>query len=444
MGAAEMEAVSARAQTRQVPAAPVSLVLAHDGAPADGPASVRQVLVVDDSAAQRKVLLRLLSRWGYGVREAASGAEALEICRTHPVDLVLSDWMMPGMSGLEFCRAFRALPRADYGYFILLTSKSDSGAVAQGLQEGADDFLTKPVNVEELHARITAGERILRMERELQEKNRLVSETLAQLQSVYDSLDRDLAQARQLQQSLLRERQRWFGRTQVSLLLHPSGHVGGDMVGFFPIGAGRVGLYAIDVSGHGVTSALLTARLAGLFSGAVPEQNIALMPAPDGRGFVGRPPTEVAATMNRLMLEEMETDHYCTLVYAEVEVATGAVRLVQAGHPHPVVQRASGVIETLGAGGLPVGLVPGATYAGVEAVLHPGDRLLITSDGVTECADPAGAELGEDGLRQALLRLMGRSGATFLDGLMDELRRFGQGGDFRDDVSAVLIERHDA
>ena len=399
-----------------------------------------RVLVVDDSAAQRRVLVRLLTRWGHAVREAASGAEALALCRAAPVDLILSDWMMPGMSGLDFCRAFRALPRAGYGYFILLTSRTDKGAVAQGLREGADDFLTKPVNVEELRARITAGERILGMERELQEKNRLVSETLSQLQKVHDALDRDLAQARQLQQSLVRERHRRFRGAAVTLLLRPSGHVGGDLVGFFPIGPARVGLHAIDVSGHGVTSALLTARLAGLFSGAIPEHNIALMPQPDGAGFTGRPPAEVAAAMNRLMLEEMTTDHYCTLAYAEADLDSGALRLVQAGHPHPMVLRAGGAVEFLGAGGLPVGLIPGAEYVGIETRLAPGDRLLIMSDGVTECPAPDGTELGDAGLANLLPRLAGLRGSRFLDALLEELQAHAGGDDFPDDVSALLFE----
>ncbi len=426
------------------PTPPVGRVLAFTpdadpSAAVEAPAALRQILIVDDSRSQRKVLARLLSRWGFAVHEAGSGDEALAHCAAHPVDLILSDWMMPGMSGLDFCRAFRALPRAGYGYFILLTSKTDKGAVAQGLQEGADDFLTKPVNVEELRARIMAGERILRMERELQEKNRLVSDTLSQLQAVYDSLDRDLAQARRLQQSLVREQHRSFGKAAVSVLLRPAGHVGGDLVGFFPIGPQRVGLYGIDVSGHGVTSALLTARLAGLFSGSVPEQNIALMKTPEGR-FTARAPADVAAAMNRLLLEELHTDDYCTLVYADADLATGRIRMVQAGHPHPMVQRACGALEFIGQGGLPIGLIPDAEFAGFETQLRPGDRLLLMSDGVTECVDPAGRELGEQGLPPFMLRLMGLRGRAFLEALVWELSGYADSADFRDDISAVVLE----
>ena len=244
-----------------------------DGAPQEAPLLI---LVVDDSRSQRQILTALLRRRGYEVLEAASGEEALAICERAPVDVVLSDWMMPGMSGLDFCRAFRALAREGYGYFILLTSKSEKAEVALGLEAGADDFLTKPVNSGELHARILAGQRILRMERELSRNNRLLNATLAEMRSLYDALDRDMAEARKLQQSLMRERFRSFGTAEISLLLRPSGHVGGDLVGFFPIGKDRVGFFSIDVAGHGVTSALMTARLSSLLSGSSTEQNIVL------------------------------------------------------------------------------------------------------------------------------------------------------------------------
>ncbi len=105
----------------------------------------RRVLVVDDSRAQRHLLAVQLARWGYAVTEAATGAEALALARAQDFDFVISDWMMPGLTGPELCQAFRALPRDGYGYFILLTSKSGQEAIATGLDGGADDFLTKPV-----------------------------------------------------------------------------------------------------------------------------------------------------------------------------------------------------------------------------------------------------------------------------------------------------------
>lgn len=404
--------------------------------------AVRRVLVVDDSRMQRRILSATLVRAGYEVIEAASGAEALEIAARLVPDLILSDWMMPGMDGLEFCRAFRAQMRGRYVYFILLTSKTETNDVAQGLQSGADDFLTKPVNGQELRARIAAGERILRMERELNEKNRLVSSTLDALQSLYDSLDRDLIEARKLQQSLVRERHRNFGTAEVSLLLRPSGHVGGDLVGFFRINARRVGLFSIDVSGHGVTSALMTARLSGLLSGASPEQNVALA-LTDLGVCDARPPAEVAAYLNRLILEEMATESYFTLLYADIDLISGRAVMVQAGHPYPAIQRACGRIEYPGEGGLPVGLIEAAEYQDFTVELRPGDRLLLASDGITEAMNAEGAQLEEAGLSRLMTRNAGLGGPAFLEAVVRDLEAF-TGGEFTDDVSAVFFEFHGA
>ena len=405
----------------------------------DEGAVIRDVLVVDDSRLQRKILSASLKKWGFCVREADDAATALKMCEDVPPDLVLSDWMMPGMNGLEFCRAFRAMPRERYGYFILLTSKSEKNEIANGLDAGADDFLTKPVNAPELRARIAAGERILQMERELGDKNRLIKSTLDELQKLYDSLDNDLIEAKKLQQSLVSDKYRDFGYAEVSLLLQSSGHVGGDLVGMFPINDTRVGIYGIDVSGHGISSALMTARLAGYLSASALDQNVALVKSAFG-GYTSRPPAETIATLNQLILEEMETELYFTLLLAEVHLDTGRVIMAQAGHPSPAIQRANGTVEIDGPGGLPVGLIEGATYDQFEVTLHPGDRLLIQSDGMVECADLDGNLLGEEGLARILTSLKQTRGRACLESIIWKLNEYASDRDFDDDVSAVLLE----
>jgi sigma-B regulation protein RsbU (phosphoserine phosphatase) len=399
----------------------------------------RRVLIVDDSRLQRKILSSSVTRWGYDVLEADSGLVALEMCKLDPPDIVLSDWMMPQMNGLEFCDAFRNLPGDHYGYFILLTSKSEKGEVAQGLQAGADDFLSKPVNAHELRARISAGERILDMQRELTDKNKVISETLLELQRVYDSLDSDLIEAKKLQQSLIRERTKSFDTGELSLLLRSSGHVGGDLVGFYPAGEGHLGLFAIDVSGHGISSALMTARLAGYLSASAPDQNVALERLADG-SYRSLPPDQVIETLNDLVLDEMETEHYFTLLLADVNLKTGKVILGQAGHPHPAVQRSDGTIEQTGTGGFPVGLMYGITFESFEIQLNPGDRIALLSDGVTECPNPDGDMLEEEGLAEMMTDLCDIKGPAFFEALMWNLSNFAKTDDFPDDVSGVLFE----
>jgi sigma-B regulation protein RsbU (phosphoserine phosphatase) len=340
--------------------------------------------------------------------------------------------MMPGMDGPDLCRAFRNLTRDHYGYFILLTSKTCKEDVARGLDVGADDFLSKPVSPNELRARIAAGERILAMAQELVDKN-------AKLQAAHDALNRDLLEARRLQQSLIPERYHDFGALRMSLLMRPAGHVGGDLVGHFRINEQKIAVFSIDVSGHGVASALMTARLTSYLSGASPGQNVALEPNEFGI-FRMRPPHKVAATLNDLLLREMETDLYFTMCLAEIDLRTGIVRLVQAGHPNPLIQRASGEIEFISGGGLPIGLIDDATYEPQQVRLNPGDRFLIYSDGMTECESAGGAFLDEAGLVRLMGELDGIDGYAFFEALMWNLEKFAGSADFDDDISGVFVQ----
>jgi sigma-B regulation protein RsbU (phosphoserine phosphatase) len=403
--------------------------------------AIRRVLIVDDSRLQLRIVAAMLGRRGFEVMTAESGPEALEICARTPPDLVLSDWMMPGMDGLEFCRRFKALDREGYGYFILLTSKSEKDEIAEGLDAGADDFLTKPVNAHELRARITAGERVVSMERQLSEKNKLVSEALAELQDIHEAIDNDLRQAHTIQQSLVPERVAEVATSRVSLLLQPCGHVGGDLVGMFKPGFGRLGLYSIDVSGHGITSAMVTARVAGYLSSTFPEQNIALEQRFE-RFFAMRDPALTAQMLNQRLAADPGVDEYLTMAYVAADLRSGKMKLVQAGHSPALLLRASGKVEFIGDGGLPIGLIDEVSYEDHDFTMQSGDMLLLYSDGFTEAVMQDGQMLGEEGLA-ALFRACAAAGTgpDLMDDMFWRLTGMMQNSDkLGDDVSAALLE----
>ena len=399
----------------------------------------RHVLVVDDSRAQRHMVSMQLRRWGYRVTECESALAGLDMCRASDIDIIISDWMMPGMTGLEFCKEFRDLDRESYGYFVLLTSKSEKTEIADGLEAGADDFLTKPVASNELRARLRAGERMLATQAELLAKNRVIASTLVELQKLYDSLDRDLIEARKLQQTLIRDRVRDYGWARVSLILRNSGRVGGDLVGSFRVDDDRVVVYSIDVSGHGVASAMMTARLAGFLTGSSPEQNLAFQTGPNG-DHVLLPPAAVVDRFNRLMLEEIQAEQYFTMALAVIDRQSGTLDLVQAGHPHPLLVRRTGEVQKLGDGGLPVGLVSEARFDQVRLQLAPGDRLILCSDGFTECPLPNGQDFGEDGLIESLRASSHLSGSDLLEAMVWDLTRAAGTDSFPDDVSGIVLD----
>ncbi len=123
-----------------------------------------QVLIVDDSKLALLALEGLLSSEGYEVLTALNGEEGLKILQETPCRMVVSDWEMPVMNGLEFCRAVRAEELSGYVYFLLLTSRGSTDEMVQGLSVGADDFIAKPYKTAEIVARLRVGERILSLE----------------------------------------------------------------------------------------------------------------------------------------------------------------------------------------------------------------------------------------------------------------------------------------
>jgi two-component system, cell cycle response regulator len=142
----------------------------------DKSAANYQILVVDDSAISRKLVEHALEQSGYALRFAKSGQEALDLFRKHAPSIVLTDWMMPDLSGLEVCQQIRADGQREYTYIIVLSAKAEKDHVVKGLAAGADDYLTKPFDPSELLARIGVGCRTVELHREIDAKNRLLEE----------------------------------------------------------------------------------------------------------------------------------------------------------------------------------------------------------------------------------------------------------------------------
>ena len=395
-------------------------------------------LVVDDSATQRKLLKLMLKKWNFDVVEAEDGEQALAILKDREIDFVISDWVMPGLSGPELCRAVRALDQSRYTYFMLLTSKTAKEEVASGLDAGADDFLSKPMDMGEMHARLRAGQRLLSMQQDLVDKNRHITEAFDRLHAVYQSIEQDLASAARLQAALIPDRQSYCGPVRFGRIYQPSKHVGGDLVGFFKLSDSRIAAYAIDVSGHGVSSALMTARLSHFFNSQQLDENIAIRRLPSGE-FTPRDPASITAELNVRMQAEADTDLYFTMIFADINLDSGLTRFCQAGQPPPAIVRASGKVEFVGTGGPPVGLMPDMAYETSVVRLNPGDRMLLYSDGITECEDADGNMLEEAGLQRLLDRYRGYEECETLERALKDLASFNGSARFDDDISALLF-----
>lgn len=137
-----------------------------------------RVLVAEDDPVSRRLLQSYLEKWGHEVIVAESGDEGWRYFQAGDFAMVISDWMMPGMDGIELIRRIRSARRPTYVYTVLLTARNHKEDLVQGMEAGADDFVSKPFDRDELRCRIRAGERIVQLERDLAAQNRALRETL--------------------------------------------------------------------------------------------------------------------------------------------------------------------------------------------------------------------------------------------------------------------------
>ncbi len=157
-----------------------------------------KILFVDDAEDVKKYVSKVLEKWGYEVELASDGLEALQLIRQKEIQLVISDWMMPEMDGLQLCKQLRSSDFGHYVYLILLTAKSDSNDLVAGLSAGADDFISKPIKTEILKARIDSAIRIIEMENKLARANILLQDQNKGIKSDYAQLDANMQEIQQI------------------------------------------------------------------------------------------------------------------------------------------------------------------------------------------------------------------------------------------------------
>jgi len=397
-----------------------------------------KILLVDDDPTMRTIPALFLRKWGYDVVEATDGEEAFEILCREPIGLVISDWLMPRLTGPELCRRLRSQAADHYTYFILCTSRGEKADLIEGMEAGADAFLVKPLSKEEMRVSVRAGERVLDLERGLAERNRELHGINANLQAAYARIEKDLKAAAWMQANLLPSPSPRILNVVSEWRFRPCGFVAGDIFNVFEVDTHRVGFYLLDVSGHGVPAAMLSVTLSMVLSPDSAHGTPLKRYNQARNAFDVLPPAEVVAELNRRF--QGKDDQYFTMVYGLLDTVTGEIALTQAGHPNPILLRPGQPPEMLGDGGVPVGLLPEVDYETTFARMQPGDRLLLYSDGIAECADPEGTPFGEPRLLDYLAENAAKPMGELLQGLetAGELWRAGQ--PFEDDVSMLFLE----
>jgi sigma-B regulation protein RsbU (phosphoserine phosphatase) len=397
-----------------------------------GAGEFASILVVDDTAANLQVLAGMLKERGYKVRPVPSGKLALLAAERDPPDLIMLDINMPEMSGYEVCEQLKADEKLTGIPIIFISALTDQLDKVKAFATGGVDYITKPFQMEELHARVETHLKLRRLQIELEETN-------ARLAKVNNRMSRDLKAAARIQETFLPRGVPRVSGADFAWVYRPCDELGGDGLNIIPLGNGNVGLYVLDVSGHGVASALLSVTLSRLLSPSSDPSSILFGngEALDGSNIT--PPAEVVARLNRLFAFDSATEQYATIIYGILNTATREFRYVSAGHPGAVHLQGAADPVILESQGYPIGLADDV-YEERLIRMRAGDRLYLYSDGVVEAMDPAGKQFGNIRLLETICRTRSEPLRESVVSLAGAITQWHESERPQDDVSILAVE----
>lgn len=400
-----------------------------------------RILIVDDDKDIRVLLSRTLKKWDHVVIEASNGLEAWNILNAERISFVVSDWLMPEMDGLELCQRIRAADFSRYIYFILLTAKDAKDELIRGMEAGADDFVVKPFNKGELKVRIRAGERIVKLEHDLELRNKKLLEANANLNKAYSRISKDLQAASEMQKSLLPSAAMSLYDYRFDWIFCPSSFVAGDIFNFFPLDDRHIGFYVLDVAGHGIPAAMLSVTLSKIMTPTAFGHRPLKHFVPTPPHYEISSPDQVMSDLNQRFQNKNDAMQYFTMAYGIIEIESGKIRISQGGHPSPILVNNEKQAFFIGTGGFPVGMIEKITYEEDELFLEKGNRLYLYSDGITECFNYKGEQFSEERLKELLVQWSLLPLCEVLKNIENVINEWQIDSDFDDDITLLAIER---
>ncbi len=381
-----------------------------------------QILIIDDDPTMRLTLSRSLKNQGYEVAVASNGEEGFsEAKRLHP-SLIICDWMMPLMDGLEVCRRVKATKELSNTYFILLTARDQVDDLVKGLENGADDFLAKPPRMNELRARVSAGLRLHQANQDLQtQKSRLEAE---------------LGQAAEYVRSLLPHPLEGNVTTKSCFL--PSTQLGGDCFDYYWLDKDHLVVYLLDVSGHGVGAALLSVSVLSLLRTRGLRSSSEVLATTDFRQ-----PNEVLAALNHNFQMSDHKDMYFTIWYGVYNPSKRQLVYSSGGHPPAVLitgdSPQTSQVLMLKTPCLPIGMLADVTFENAYCDVNKSSTLYLFSDGAYELSKKDDTIWGINALVEVLTESHYQGGAALEKVLACAFEIRKHADNFEDDFSLLEV-----
>ncbi len=392
-----------------------------------------RILVAEDERITRRTLQKHLEGWGHDVVAAEDGAVAWSQFQQQSFDIVVTDWDMPRMDGRELIECIRRSGQSSYTYLIMLTGRSEKADLVAGMEAGADDFLAKPFDRNELRVRLSAGERIIRLERALAAQN----QTLAKAN---ERMKRDLDSAAAVQRDLLPKDLPDNLGASFAWHFEPCDELGGDILNILPLDDDNVALYLLDVTGHGVPAALLAVTVSRVLTTRDPGASILVTKDGGDDAPAVRPPGEIAEHLNRQFPMEAQGDRFFTMAFAVLDPATRVLRYVIAGHPPPILVRRGCPPQQLSGENFPIGIAADVSFQEERIQLEPEDRLYFYSDGMIEAFNDREVMLNLEGLIRLIEQTQSGSLENSVVKCTTEFKRWCASVPLADDISLLALE----
>ena len=383
-----------------------------------------KILSVDDEMDLELLLTqyfrRKIRKGEYEFFFAHNGLEALTVLlREKDINIILSDINMPEMDGLTLLTKINEMHNPAMKC-IMVSAYGDMGNIRSAMNNGAFDFATKPIDLDDLSVTIEkAIEQIEYIKKAQAEHSQL------------ESLKTDLAVAREIQQAILPRVFPPFpensSEIDLAALMTPAKDVGGDFYDFFRIDENRIGIVIADVSGKGIPAAIFM---------AVSRTLIRTI------GLQDFPPGKCLTKSNELLSAESVDSMFVTVFYGIYHIDTGELQYCNGGHNSPFLLHANGLSEMLPVSRNPiVGAIEGLDFKDDSIQLEVGDTLVLYTDGVNEATNSSFEEYGDDRMAETLTALNGKSCKEIVDGQLESVRAFAGEAEQSDDITILALKR---
>ena len=380
---------------------------------ADAPKA--DILIVDDTPANLRLLSQMLAEHGYRVRPVPDGPLALEATRAEVPDLILLDIRMPEMDGYQVCEHLKADAQTRDIPIIFISALDATQDKVRAFTVGGVDYVTKPFQFEEVLARVETHLALRRLQKQLQDANKKMAQ--------------ELALAGEVQTSFLPRELPDIPGWQISVTLRPARETSGDFYDVNLLPNGRLGILVADVVDKGVGAALFMALSWILIRTYAPE-------------YPTQPELVLSAVDHRI-LKDTNANQFVAVFYGILDPATGTLTYCNAGHvpPYLLSTQSDDAVQTLRRTGPPLGILEDVTWEQGVVQLAPGDVLVLYTDGITDAEDGKGTFFGQERLLGSVQANLGRSAQEMQDALMAEVHEFVGDAPQFDDIALMVLVR---